>query len=344
MAKGKKHYQPATKLKHQPRRTPHNLPPFRQPVVVAVPIINNNPVPRAPKPRKDPPYYRQAPEEEDNIKDMINADDFCKRYLLGPIVNAYLILKQKISNTRDYDLQELLAILQKEIQRDKHFLPNPIATSQIKKLIAARNEVDHNNWAAVQLHCVSHLNSMIALATSLGDIAVANQIQAVLNRILVKDFTGGVSFRPFTFSATGYDPMAALGLSQITARIINKYMVTATWSFLHSNLPAGANPPSMDLYANVIEMNDKLQANPNYLPNGASAILHSIKVTRLDVAHGHHEDIFHDFEVKLDDFTKYLRLIGHPEEADAVGVVRDTLVALKKSGEQVTSAHLPSLF
>lgn len=275
---------------------------------------------------------------------MINAQDVCKRFLLGPIVNVFLISKGKVPNSRDYDLQIHLAILERENRRNKSFLPQPILTSEIKKVAKARNEIDHNNWLGVQVNCIANLNAMIALATSLGDTAVANRIQGVLNRILAKDYTGGVSFTPFTFPATGFDPMAALGLSQITARIINEYLVTATWSFLASQLPTGAQPPSMDLYANVIEMSDKVRINPNYLANGALTILQATNVTRLDIAHGRYEAIFNDFEVKLDNLTEYLRLIGHSDKADEVGIIRDKLVDLKASGERVTAAQFPTLF
>ena len=138
---------------------------------------------------------------------------------------------------------------------------------------------------------------------------------------------------------------AGIGLSLITARAFNKIVIPCTSDFQTTYRPPGSPPPSMDLYANVGEMIDKKVADPTFLPQqGALRILKSVKATRLNVAHGDYEKLLKDFEAKYDDLVEYLRLIDHPEDADIVQEVKDKLVELKNSGEEVNSSDFPMLY
>ena len=327
------------------RNRPHLQPPY---ATNQAATASGNPSHSVPAPREDPPFVRQSEQEENDIKDLINAEDYYKRYELGPILHARLVAMRLIPNSNDYDMKKLLGILIREIKRkNMAILPKPLSSSQIRKLQKVRNEIDHNNWFAIQKKHPSHFNSMITLATSLANVHVAGQITAGQNRIVVhKDFTGGVTFRPFTFPQNGtFNMNAALGLSQMTARLFNKIVIPCTSEFQLTYRSPGSPPPSADLYANVLEMIDKKIADLTFLPlPGALHILQSVKSTRLNVAHGEHTILLRDFEAKYDDLVEYLRLIDHPDEADIVEAIKDKLLELKNSGQEVSSSSFPMLY
>ena len=100
----------------------------------------------------------------------------------------------------------------------------------------------------------------------------------------------------------------------------------------------------MDLYANVDRMINRLQADPSYLPPGAMPVLKSVKKTRLNVTHGHHEILLKEFETKYLDLVRYLRLIRHTDRAEKVKEIRIKLMALKRSGQEVKPEDFPSLY
>jgi hypothetical protein len=107
----------------------------------------------------------------------------------------------------------------------------------------------------------------------------------------------------------------------------------------------GSPPPSTDLYANVLEIVDKKIADNTFLSlPGALHILQSVKSTRLNVAHGEHTILLRDFEAKYDDMVEYLRLIDHPDEADIVEAIKDKLLELKNSGQEVSSSSFPMIY
>ena len=327
------------------RNRPHLLPQFTS---TQAATASGNPSNAVPAPREDPPFVRQSEKEENDIKDLINAEDYYKRYELGPILHARLVAMRLTPNSNDYDMKKLLGILIREIKRkNMAILPKPLSSNQIRRLQIVRNQIDLNNRFAIQKKHPSHLNSMITLATSLANVHVAGQITAGQNRIVVhKDFTAGVTFRPFTFPQNGtFNMNAALGLSQMTARLFNKIVIPCTSEFQLTYRSPGSPPPSADLYANVLEMIDKKIADNTFLPlPGALRILQSVKSTRLNVAHGDHETMLSDFEPKYDDMVEYLRLIDHPEDADIVQDVKDQLVHFKNTGQEVKSSDFPMLF
>jgi hypothetical protein len=325
------------------RVRPHLLPQYTS--TQAATASGNPSPPAAPPTREDPPFQRQSEAAEKDIQDLINSLDFLKREL-GEILKARLVTMKLMPNTNDYDFKKLLAILLRGNKGKRQILPQPLSPNQIKKLQLFRNNVDHNNWYAVQTKFKSYLNSMTALTTSLVNPQLAGQIAAAENRIVVhKDFTGGLTFKPFTFPQNGsFDMDAGLGISLITARIFNLFAVPATWKVLNDKLPPGSTPPSMDVYANVGEIIDKVQADPNFLPQGNIRILKSVKATRLNVAHGDHTILLKNFEAKYDDLVGYLRMADHPEDADIVQEVKDKLVEFKNSGEEVTSSSFPMLY
>jgi hypothetical protein len=318
----------------------HNIRPHILPAFTNLPAGSSSNAPR-----KDPPFFRQSRHLERQIKDLINALEYSKRLLLGSILHKFLVTEKKVPNDNDYEFQSLLDIILTENDKDRTFLPHRLSKKQILKVKAARNDVDHHNWLAVQRKFVGYFNAMIALAVSLDHPDIANEIQTIRDRILKKDYTGGVTFKPFKIPNNGnFDLDAALGFSQITTRIFNEMIVPDTWESLDGNRRKGSPPPSMDLQANLSEMIQTVQTNPNFLPQGALRILRSVRATRLDVAHGHHENILKHFEVKYTDLIDYLRILGYRRHADIVRVIKEKLVALKKSGENVTSDLFPSLY
>jgi hypothetical protein len=326
--------------KQSQRRRPHRVPSYTNQTA------GSNYASHQPVPPKDPPYERQTEKEECEIVDLINAEDFFKRYDLGPILFDLLVTTNVIPKGNDYDFSDLLDILLVEKKKNPAILPRPLSDNQVLKMQLLRNEVDHNNWKAVQTKYKYRFPTMIALATSLDRPLVAGRIAAAQNRIEVdKDFTGGVKFRPFRFPQNGsFDVDASLGLCQITARIFNTIAAPATWDKLDAEKLSGSPAPSMDLFANVGRMIEKLQADSSYLPPGAMPVLKSVKQTRLDVTHGYHEILLKEFETKYLDLVRYLRLIRHTDRADKVKEIRIKLMALKRSGQEVKPEDFPSLY
>ena len=325
------------------RVRPHLQPPYATNQAATV-SVNPSP-PAAPPTREDPPFQRQSEQAEREIQDLMNALEYLKREL-GEILLAHMVTMNLVSNTNNYDLKKLLNVLLRD-KRKNGARSTPLSRKQIEKLQKVRNNIDHHNWGAVQRQYQSQLNTMMALATSLNNTHFAGQIVAVENRVVVhKDFTGGVTFKPFTFPPNGaFDMDAGIGLSLITARAFNKIVIPCTSDFQTTYHPPGSPPPSVDLYANVGEMIDKKEADPTFLPQqGALRILKSVKATRLNVAHGDYETLLNDFEAKYDDLVDYLRMTKHPEDADTVQDVKDKLVEFKNSGEEVRSSEFPMLY
>lgn len=318
--------------------------PYRQPVVALV--FNNRP---APPQRKDPPYFQQPDEVEDKIRQTSAAASYCLTYLIGPKLNHTLISKGKVSPSKSYDLQVHLQILMREVKVNPFFLPSPLSPNVVKRVTFARNDVQHNNWSRIQNNSDQYFLSMIELADCLGEPVVAKEIQEIFDSINAGDCTGGVSFKPFHFPARGYDKMTAFGLQLILEALITKYLVKAIWNFLHAKIPAHSLPPSLDVYANVVDMAKEHAKDPDYLAIGGTnrddrLVLQLVKELRLDLAHGHYENIFYRFQGKLGKLIQLLSLLGAPDAALEVGVIRDTLVQLKRNGRTVRPSLFPSLF
>ncbi len=332
-------------VQNRPWINVHRNPPYRQPVVA--PVFNRLP---APPQRKDPPYFQQPDDVEEKIRQKSAAASYCLTYLIGPKLNHTLISKGKVSPFKNYDLQDHLEILAREIKANPSFLPYRLSPGVVKRLTRTRNTVYHNDWSRIQRDSTVLFSPMIELADCLGEPVVAFEIKEILNSINAGDYTGGVSFVPFRFPALGYDNMAAFGLHQIIESLMAKYLVkTGIWNFLYARVPAGSPPPSLDVYANVKDMADEVANNPDYLAIGGNnrndrLILTSVKKLRLNLAHGHYEKTYSGFEVKLADLIELLPLLGAPDAAVEVGLIRDILVELKRNGKQVRPSHFPSLF
>jgi hypothetical protein len=190
---------------------------------------------------------------------------------------------------------------------------------------------------------------MIELADGLGKPKVAKTIKEILDSINAGDCTGGVSFIPFRFPVSGYDQKTAFGLQLILEALIAKYLVKKIWAFRHGRLPAGSLPPSLDVYANLVDMLKEQLKNPDYLALGGTnrddrLVLKLVKELRLDLAHGHYEKTHNGFERKLEKLMELLPLLGAPEAAVEVGLIRDILVQLKRNGRTVRPCLFPSLF
>ncbi len=114
-------------------------------------------------------------------------------------------------------------------------------------------------------------------------------------------------------------------------------------------MPAHSLSPSLDVYANVVDMAKEQTKDSDYLAIGGNyrndrLILKLVKELRLELAHGNYKNTLNGFEVKLANVIALLPLLGAPDAAVDVGLIRDTLVELKSNGQQVRPSHFPSLF
>lgn len=335
--------------RHRPvqhgRPPAHNIPPYRAPVVA--PVVNRQPAPRQ---RQDPPYYDQPEEVEKRIRQESGAASYCLTYLIGPKVNDTLVSKGKVSLSASYDLQVQLEILRIESKVNTSFLPSRLSQSLVKRVTRTRNAIYHNNWSVIQRDSKVIFSPLIELADILGKPQVANEVQEILNSINAGDSTGGVSFVPFRFPASGYNQLAAFGLHQIIETLMTKYVAKqGIWNNLNARLPVGSPPPSLDIYYNIKDMTTDVVNDPDYLGVGGNIrsdrlVLTSVKELRLDLAHGRYENTYNGFEQKLANVIELLPLLGAPEAAVEVGLIRDILVELKRSGHQVRPSMFPSLF
>jgi hypothetical protein len=311
------------------------------------PVVNRQP---APPQRQDPPYHQQTDDVEEKIVQKSSAASYCFTYLIGPEVHQTLISTGKISASNSYDLQILLQILAREVKFNPSFLPGRQSPGAVKGVGLARNSVQHNNWSAIQNNSEHYFSSMIELADYLDKPKVANDIQEILNSINAGDSTGGVSFKPFCFPASGYDQLAAFGLHQIIEALMNKYVAKkGIWQNLKARKPVGSPPPSLDVYYNLKDMTADVVNDPDYLGIGGNnrndrLVLTSVKELRLDLAHGNYENTYNGFENKLAKVIELLPLLGAPEAAIEVGLIRDILVQLKRTGKQVRPSLFPTLF
>jgi hypothetical protein len=311
------------------------------------PVVNRQPAPRQ---RQDPPYYDQPEEVEKRIRQESGAASYCLTYLIGPEVNGTLVSKGKISLSASYDLQVQLEILRVEMKSNPSFLPSRLSPSLVKRVARTRNAVYHNNWSVIQRDSKVIFSPLVELANILGKPQVANDVQDILNSINAGDSTGGVSFVPFHFPASGYDNMAAFGLHQIIEALMNKYVAKkGIWQNLNARKPVGSPPPSLDIYYNIKDITANVVNDPDYLGIGGNTrndrlVLTSVKELRLDLAHGHYERTYNGFENKLAKVIELLPLLGAPEAAIEVGLIRDILVELKKTGKKVRPSLFPTLF
>lgn len=338
-----RHQNPAPARPHVP--PVHNVPVLNQqpqPVGPQAVIVQYAPARRQ---RRDPPYVEQPEEVERSIIRKSNAGNYVKIYLLSPELDEFLIRKRCIRRSRSYDFQRHLDILQSEIRSNPDFLPAPYSETKLRDVVNARNELDHNDWHMLNVNNDHNLESMMDLADALDKPRVANEMLEIGNAITAGDFCGGVSFIPFRFPSSGaYDRFAGLGLNQITNAVMSTYLVKAIWRFRNNRLPIGSLPPSLDIYANSLDLIKIQKRNPNYLGRRGLTMLLLLKELRLDIAHGHYEKLFHEFEDMYDNLERLLRALGDIRAADEVALIRDLLIACKYSRKEVIPKYFPGLF
>jgi hypothetical protein len=191
---------------------------------------------------------------------------------------------------------------------------------------------------------------LIELANILGKPQVANDVQEILNSINAGDSTGGVSFLSFRFPASGYDQLAAFGLHQIIESLVTKYVAKqGIWKNLNARLSADSTPPSLKVHYNIKDMTVEVRNDPDYLRIGGNGrndglVLTSVKELPLDIAYRRYENTYNGFENKLANVIKLLPLHGAPEAAVEIGLIRDILVGLKRTGKLVRPSLFPTLF
>jgi hypothetical protein len=226
--------------------------------------------------RRDPPYNEKAEEAERDIIRKSNSANYVKVYLLSPLLDEYLIRKGLIRRSRNYDFQVNLDILRFELQRNPKFLPRPITERKLKKVVDGRNDYDHNNWEMVDRYSNKHMKAMMELADALNKRRAANEISEIRNAINAGDSSGDVSFKPFRFpnSRYSYDERAGLGINQISTAVMSGKMAKRLYRYIKNRLPRGSPPPSIDIYANTLDVIEIIRHDPYYLgPSGLRMIL-----------------------------------------------------------------------
>lgn len=140
------------------------------------------------------------------------------------------------------------------------------------------------------------------------------------------------------------DTPEPLGLVYVSSpKLSQRNIYSNIWRFRKNERRVGSTPPSLDLYYNVSDMMDIQRLNPNYLGSHGIALLQDLKRMRLDMAHERYENLCYKFVPYYESVEKFLRLVR--SDADEVRWIRQLiLVWFQRTGNQVTSSQLPSLF
>ena len=158
---------------------------------------------------------------------------------------------------------------------------------------------------------------------------------------------GGVTFKPFRFpnSRYSYDERAGLGINQISTAVMSSKTAKRLYRYIKNRLPRGSPPPSIDIYANTLDVIEIIRRYDQYYlgPNGLKMML-KLKEFRLDLVHGRYEKTFLEFEEQFDNLERLLWALGDGQAADEVALIRDILIEFKRSGKQVTAKFFPGLF
>jgi hypothetical protein len=303
--------------------------------------------------RRDPRYYGHPEEVELSIIRKSNAANYIKIYCLSTELDEFLINKGLIQRCRHYDFQDHLDILRFQLQRDPYFLPSdpnfrpyPYSEIELKDVVDGRNDYDHNNWDAVLVHTNKHLKAMMDLADALNQRRVANEIFEIRNAISAGDFSGGVTFKPFRFPVSrSYDELAGLGMNQISTAVMSGKMAKRLYRYIRTSLPMGSPPPSIDIYANSLDIIDIInEHDPNYLGRNGLHVILKLKEFRLDLVHGRYEKTLREFKEQYDNLERLLRVMGDKQAADEVAAIRDLLLEFQRSGKEVKPSFFPGLF
>jgi hypothetical protein len=296
--------------------------------------------------RRDLPHHEKTEEVERDIIRKSNSANYVKVYLLSPLLDEYLIRKGLIHRSRNYDFQVDLDILRFELHRNPKFLPRPFTERKLKKVVDGRNDYDHNNWEMIERRSNRHMKAMIDLADALNKRRVANEISEIRNAIIAGDSSGGVSFKPFRFPISrSYNELAVLGMNQISTAVMSGKIAKAFYRYIKNRLPRGSPPPSIDIYANTLDVIDIIMTrNPNYLgPNGWQ-MMFKLKEFRLDLVHGRYEKTLREFKEQYDNLERLLRAMGGTQAADEVALIKDILLEFQRSGKEVKPSFFPGLF
>ena len=325
------------------------LPPgtaFGGPYLPPPPPPNWN-VPQPPpvriRQRIAPIYSENPPDIERQMILKMHAGDYVAS-ALSEKLNDCLVRRGVVTASYTYDFQRNLYILLDELTIDPNFLPSrsiPIyqVTNNVKN---ARNALEHDNWDMFDRNTEYHMDSMRRLSRALGERGLSNDIYEISNAIKAGDCSGGVAFKPFRFPRTGYSHRAGIGLKLISKSVIEVYFAKKIWR--HRKNRFGAPPPSLDVYENNEDMIDDLKNDPRYLVPGSQRTLDLFKQTRLDLSHGNHVKIFHQFKNQYNNMVEYLWMLGEADAAIEVALIRDMLVELKRTGKEISASYFPSLF
>ena len=288
------------------------------------------------------PVYSEKPIDiERKIIQKMHAGDYVAS-VLSDKLNEFLIRKGKVTGYYSFDFQTNLYTLIGEINKNPYFLPKPIPIYDIMRVKDFRNELEHNDWDMVNTHMDDRMDLMRRLSIAMRERELANDIHEISNAIKAGDCSGGVAFKPFRFPRTGYSHRAGIGLKLISKSVIEVYFAKKIWR--HRKNRFGAPPPSLDVYENNEDMIDDLKNDPRYLVPGSQRTLDLFKQTRLDLSHGNHVKIFHQFKNQYNNMVEYLWMLGEADAAIEVALIRDLLIELKRTGQEVKPSYFPSLF
>ena len=135
---------------------------------------------------------------------------------------------------------------------------------------------------------------------------------------------------------------AGVGLKLISKSVLETFFVKNVWRQRQDRF--GAPSSSLDVYENNLDMIDDLKSDPRYLVPGSQTKLDLFQETRLDLSHGRHEKFFRQFKLQYDNMVDYLWMLGEADAAIEVALIRDLLIELKRTGQEVKPSYFPSLF
>ncbi len=237
------------------------------------------------------------------------------------------------------DLQKVLKLIKKKnLANPSGFFYRPLAPIEVEKAISVRNDTDHLNLNNIDLTWQSNLPAYILLCQSVNQSGVAADIQRIINRMMTGFLDGIVQFS-FSFGPH-FSHEKAFGLSQIVYGVLLRYLAKAIWQFLRLKL--GITSLTIDLYANLKFIKDKVKTNPDFLAPGGSSrsdanLLNIVYDTRMDNAHGGFIRGSSDYRPQLESVVEILDLINKHDDALEVQEIIDRLVRLETDGALVTN-------
>ena len=263
-----------------------------------------------------------------------------KRKILK-LLHPFLCTKNlALATDKNIDLQTLLRITKDNNAVDPTgFLPNPILAKSLQEAIFTRNEVDHQNLNMIDRHWQSRIASYAALCTSLNGTQTAMEIQSAATQLVGGSFKGIVVFA-FKFDSV-FNENQSFGLAQIVYAVLMEYLADVIRGFVELKL---GNPNhTMDLYPNILYIQDQLRIDPDFLDvgglqRGDAKTIQIIFETRMDNAHGGYIRSSRDWQTQLEAIIQILNVLKSPDKATKVQEVLDKLILLKTRGSVVSNA------